>query len=215
MNLQSLIANLKQIRHLRKQRRNYRKERRKLRREGEEAPCRYCGETLFPYAKRCQHCSSYQGFFRRNLHNWQLAGAIAFAVAFILVHGIDVARVAFRKPINLAVAWANSVDISGLEVAAKNIGRTEALIYQSSLLVVEYGDGERGVLLAHMIPWDGHDGSLAVDEVSGFHVSVSNDNHNRMKKMFNEAILAGQSPVCYVLILVRDMTDQEGGVSKI
>ena len=185
-------------------------ERRRRRREGRAAPCLYCRQILAPAARRCQHCATYQGFFRRNLHNWQLAGAIAFAIVFISVHSIDVARVTFRKPINFAVAWINAVDAYDLRVAAKNIGRKHAVVYQRALLSIGYSESEKvASFLVNLNPWMRHDAVLHVDEISGFHISVPHSALQPWKEITGDAIESGRSLKCSVTIWARDMTNRD------
>ena len=58
-------------------------------------------------------------------------------------------------------------------------------------------------------PWQGHDAVLHVDEISGFHISVSGPDLQRWKEITGDALKGGRRPTCSVTILVREMTNHD------
>ena len=172
-------------------------------RQGKEAPCRYCREPLAAAARRCQHCGSYQGRFAGNLQNFQLVGAIAFALAFIVLNSYEPLSRLFRRQVNVDMVWINPLDVSHLEVAFKNNGRSDVLISDRGTLIVSSdneGRNELQTLNVRLLPWE-HP-VLSVDEIAGFDLSI--DEGELWKLMIDDEDLLREQ-YCAVLFFARDV----------
>jgi hypothetical protein len=96
-----------------------------------EQVCVVCREAIEPGAKKCTHCSSYQGWIR---HVFDWSGVITAALAIVPAWGIAVSlwTIAFSSDAEIAIE-AVSCSSAAVQVAARNTGGQPGLIADATI----------------------------------------------------------------------------------